>query len=189
MPKAGAEPIRKAALINATISTVGQAGSLDVTVARIARAAGVSAALAHHYFGTKERLFLAAMRYILTRYRDTAAVAIRGVGSPAERLRAVIAANFDPSNFGRETVATWLNFYALALVDDEAARLLRVYHRRLRSNLLYALRPLVGERAEGIATTTGALIDGLYLRAALSGETDAAEAERLALDYLERVMQ
>ena len=42
MPKLGAEPIRKAALINATIFEVGRAGSLDVTVAQIARRAGMS---------------------------------------------------------------------------------------------------------------------------------------------------
>ena len=32
MPKVGAEPLRKAALIDATISAVGRAGTLDVTV-------------------------------------------------------------------------------------------------------------------------------------------------------------
>ena len=58
MPKLGAEPIRKAALINATIFEVGRAGSLDVTVAQIARRAGMSPALAHHYFGSKDQLFL-----------------------------------------------------------------------------------------------------------------------------------
>ena len=35
MPKLGAEPIRRAALVKATIETVGEAGSLEVTVARI----------------------------------------------------------------------------------------------------------------------------------------------------------
>ncbi len=36
MPKVGAEPIRKAALVRATITEIGRAGSLDVTVAQIA---------------------------------------------------------------------------------------------------------------------------------------------------------
>ena len=66
MPKLGAEPIRRAALVKATIEAVGAAGSLDVTVAQIARRAGMSSALAHHYFGSKEQIFLAAMRSILT---------------------------------------------------------------------------------------------------------------------------
>ncbi|HWL57493.1 MAG TPA: transcriptional regulator BetI [Paracoccus sp. (in: a-proteobacteria)] len=188
MPKLGAEPIRKAALINATIATIGRAGSLDVTVAQIAREAGMSTALAHHYFGSKERIFLAAMRHILSLYSETTSRELKNVDGPKSRLLAVIRASFDKPNFDRETVAAWLNFYALALVDPEAARLLRVYHHRLRSNLLVALRPLVGAEAEATARTLGALIDGVYLRAALSDETDADAAERLTLDYLEKVL-
>ena len=36
MPKLGMEPIRRAALVKATIEEIGAHGSLDVTVARIA---------------------------------------------------------------------------------------------------------------------------------------------------------
>lgn len=188
MPKLGAEPIRKAALINAAIATIGQAGTLDVTVAQIARAAGMSSGLAHHYFGSKERIFLAAMRHILTQYGLSARQALRGAELPQGRLFAIIHASFDIVNFRRDTVAAWLNFYALALVEPEAARLLRVYHSRLHSNLLTALRPLVGPEAETVSRTLGALIDGLYLRAALSDNIDAAHAEKLILDYLEKVL-
>lgn len=188
MPKLGAEPIRKAALINATILTVGRTGSLDVTVAQIAREAGMSTALAHHYFGSKERMFLAAMRHILSEYRVTTSIALKSVQNSRERLVAIVRASFASLHFEHETIAAWLSFYALALVDSEAARLLGVYHRRLRSNLLVALRPLVGAEAEATARTLGALIDGVYLRAALSDEVDAAAAEKLTLDYLERVL-
>ena len=75
-----------------------------------------------------------------------------------------------------------------AVAHDEAARLLRVYHRRLRSNLMAALRPLVGVAADDIALTLGALIDGLYLRGVLSGEIDGPAAEALILDYLQKVL-
>ena len=68
MPKVGMEPIRKAALVKATITEIGRAGSLDVTVSQIAKRAGMSSALAHHYFGSKEEIFLAAMRHILSLY-------------------------------------------------------------------------------------------------------------------------
>ena len=66
MPKLGMEPIRRDALVKATIAEIGAAQSLDVTVGQIARRAGMSSALAHHYFGGKDQIFLAAMRYILT---------------------------------------------------------------------------------------------------------------------------
>lgn len=188
MPKLGAEPIRKAALINATIATVGRAGSLDVTVAQIAREAGMSTALAHHYFGSKERIFLAAMRHILSEYRVTTLIALKSAGNPRERLDAIVRSSFEESHFERETIAAWLSFYALALVDPEAKRLLGLYHRRLRSNLLVALRPLAGAGAEETARTLGALIDGVYLRAALFNEYDAEAAIGLTLDYLGKVL-
>lgn len=183
MPKVGAEPIRKAALINATIYEVGHAGSLEVTVAQIARRAGMSPALAHHYFGTKEQIFLAAMRYILTIYGKTVLDALPGHG-PQGRVRAIIEASFAPENFQRETVSAWLNFYALALRNPEAARLLRVYHGRLRSNLLVALRPLT-DHPGPIADTLESLIDGVYLRAVLKGgTTDGQVASNIVTQYL-----
>ena len=68
MPKVGMEPIRRDALVRATIAEIGAAGSLDVTVSRIAKRAGMSSALAHHYFGGKDQIFEAAMRQILRDY-------------------------------------------------------------------------------------------------------------------------
>ena len=49
MPKLGMEPIRRAALVKATIAEVGAAASLDVTVSQIAKRAGMSSARARHY--------------------------------------------------------------------------------------------------------------------------------------------
>ena len=67
----------------------------------------------------------------------------------------------------------------------QAKRLLAVYQRRLRSNLLAGLRPLAGDRALQIAEGLGALIDGLYLREVLkSGPPDSAAAVKVARDYL-----
>ncbi|WP_265499618.1 transcriptional regulator BetI [Paracoccus beibuensis] len=187
MPKLGAEPIRKAALINAAIFEVGRAGSLDVTVAQIARRAGMSPALAHHYFGSKEQIFLAAMRYILRTYGQSVRDALPGRG-PRGRLDAIVRASFAPQNFQRETVSAWLNFYALSFVSSDAARLLRIYHCRLRSNLIVALRGL-SDHPEQTADTLGALIDGVYLRTVLTpGPTDADAALTTVLSYLEEAL-
>ena len=47
MPKLGMEPIRRAALVKATIDEIGAVGNLDVTVSNIAKRAGMSSALAN----------------------------------------------------------------------------------------------------------------------------------------------
>ncbi len=185
MPKLGMEPIRKAALVNATISEIGRAGSLDVTVSQIAKRAGMSPALAHHYFGCKEEMFLAAMRHILTLYGAEVRGALTLATGPEERLLAVLHASFSPGNFRREAVSAWLNFWVMAQTVPQARRLLRVYQKRLRSNLMTGLRPLAGARAGAIADGLGALIDGVYLREVLkSGPPDSKAAVDISLNYL-----
>lgn len=190
MPKLGAEPIRRAALVKATIETVGEAGSLEVTVAQIARRAGMSSALAHHYFGSKEQIFLAAMRSILTLYGAEVRGALATATGPEARLRAIVAGSFGVGSFRREVISAWLNFYVLSQTQPEARRLLHVYQRRLRSNLRHELRPLVGARAEAVARGLGALIDGVYIRAALAeGAPDRRYALKIVTEYLERELE
>jgi len=174
------EPIRRRALVKATIEEVGRSGSLDVTVARIARRAGMSSALAHHYFGGKEDIFLASMRHILTVFGAAVRGALATARTPEERVRAIIRASFEAGNFHPHVISAWLNFYVHAECSPEAARLLRVYQRRLHSNLVHALRPLVGDRAGEAAEAIAALIDGVYLRHALR-ERPARPAEAVQL--------
>lgn len=176
MPRVGMEPIRRAALVKATIAEVGQKGSLDVTVAHIAARAGVSSGLAHHYFGGKEDLLFAAMRHIMRLYGTAVRSGLAAAQSPRARLDAIIAASFGPDNFEPRVIAAWLSFYLHAQSNPGARRLLGVYQRRLASNLTHALRPLAGVRADDLASTVAAMIDGLYLRHALRSVPDGQAA-------------
>ncbi|WP_322891461.1 MULTISPECIES: choline-responsive transcriptional repressor BetI [unclassified Yoonia] len=179
MPKLGMEPIRRAALMQATIDEIGAVGNLDVTVSAIAKRAGMSSALAHHYFGGKEQIFLAAMRHVLRVYAAEVREALRRAHGSRARVEAVIRAGFSSGNFQTDVIAAWLNFYVLAQTSEDANRLLRIYQRRLHSNLVHDLRPLIGDRAENAAIRIAGLIDGSYLRQGLArgraGPTDATE--------------
>jgi TetR/AcrR family transcriptional repressor of bet genes len=179
MPKLGMEPIRRAALVKATIDEIGASGSLDVTVSQIAKRAGMSSALAHHYFGGKEQIFLAAMRHTLAVYAAEVRGALAMADTPRERLEAIVRAGFGSSNFRREVIAAWLNFYVLAQTSGEAKRLLTIYQRRLHANLMYNLRPLLGDAAQDSAYRIGGLIDGIYLREALTITKTSSKAATL----------
>ena len=168
MPKLGMEPIRRAALVKATIDEIGAVGNLDVTVSNIAKRAGMSSALAHHYFGGKDQIFLAAMRHTLALYAAEVRAALQGAKGHQQRLEAVIRAGFTSSNFQPEVIAAWLNFYVLAQTSADAHHLLRIYQRRLHSNLMHDLRPMIGGSADGAAARIAGLIDGLYLRQGLA---------------------
>jgi AcrR family transcriptional regulator len=95
------ETARRKDLVEATIHEIGASGSLDVTVGQIARRAGVSPALAFHYFGGKDRLFLAAMRTILSVYGAEVRGALMAARDPRTRLEVLVRASFAPSNFRR----------------------------------------------------------------------------------------
>lgn len=185
MPKIGMEPIRRKALIDATIGEVGRVGSLDVTVGQIAKRAGMSSGLAHHYFGGKEQIFLAAMRHILGQFGAQVRLELKNAQAPFQRLQGIVNASFHEDNFAPEVVAAWLTFYVQAQTSPDARRLLRVYARRLHSNLVYNLRSLSGQ-PEHIAQGMASIIDGFYLRHALQDSLpDRGETKALVMEYLE----
>lgn len=186
MPKLGMEPIRRKELISAAISAIHARGSLDITIRDIASRAGVSQGLAHHYFGSKDRLIVAAMRYLLSQFSAQVRSGLIAAATPRERISAIIRGSLGEDQFRPEVVSAWLVFYVHAQESAEARQLLSVYTRRLRSNLIYALRPLAGDRARFLAEGIAALIDGIYIRHALSGDRQRfREGQRLVEDYVD----
>ncbi|MGR3659810.1 MAG: choline-binding transcriptional repressor BetI [Paracoccaceae bacterium] len=187
MPKVGQEPARRAALVSAAISEIGQAGSLDVTVGQIAKRAGMSTALAHYYFDSKNAIFLAAMRHILREFGASVRLQSLSANSAAERLIAIVDASLSEEQFSDEIVSAWLVFYVQAQKSSDAARLLRVYARRMHSNLTFHLKAyLPAARAELVAQGMAAMIDGIYIRHALQNSAPSLSVSRkLVTDYLE----
>lgn len=186
MPKVGMEPVRRKALVDAAMRVIGDHGSLTVTMSEIAKQAGVSPALAHHYFGSKEQLLIETVRAHLQRLRDSVVTALRAARTPREKLSAVIRVSFQADQFAPETIAAWLAFYAEAQRSEETRRFLVIYARRLHSNLVANLKPLCpAEDAERIAEGAAAMIDGLYIRQSLRSAPISIEASiALTEDYL-----
>lgn len=187
MPKVGMEPVRKMAMIHATIAEIGEAGTLDVTVSKIAKRAGMSSALAHHYFGSKEKIFIAAMRHVLNIYGQTVRAQLALAATPVERIRAIIDSSFDSNQFERDIVAAWLTFYQHSMRSPDTRRLLNVYSRRLHANLTFNLKQIFdSETAEEVAQGLASLIDGFYVRAALQEAVpNRQRIKAMVNDYLE----
>lgn len=185
------EPVRRKALIDAAVSVIGERGSLDVTMSQIAGRAGVSAALAHHYFGAKDELLQATMRHLLAELGSDARAALAAAQGPRQRLTAIVAVNFSEQQFRPETIAAWLAFYVEAQKTPALRRLLRIYARRLHANLMSGLSQLMERSAaERAAEAIAALIDGLYIRRALKdGTPNAASAIALVEDFIETRLQ
>ena len=185
MAKTETETERRRALTAAAIEAVGAQGSMDVTMADIAARAGVSPALAHHYFGSKQDLMTASVRALLAELRADTVIALRNARTPRGRVSAIVQVSFSAKQFSGDIVAAWLAFYVEAQRNAALSRLLRIYGRRLHSNLVSGLKPLVGEYEAGrIVEGAAAMIDGLYIRRALGSGGTPADPIQLVEDHV-----
>ena len=177
MPKIGIAPVRRRAFVEAAIRSIHDRGFVDVTTGDVAREAGLSQGLVHHYFGSKSALIIATMQYLLIEFGAGIRERLRGATSPRERLSAIVDGSFCADQLRPEVISAWLTFYVQAHTEPEVRRLLQIYARRLISNLRHAYRRLpTRESAEVAAESTAAMIDGLWLRRVLGDAEPCGES-------------
>ncbi|WP_125781336.1 transcriptional regulator BetI [Pseudoalteromonas rubra] len=192
MPKVGMEPVRRQQLIEATLQSVAELGLQATTINSISKKAGMSSGIISHYFGGKQGLIEATVRYLLSSLQRSLLHKTAQGCSPKQRLMFIVEANFAVVQQQRDTTRTWLSFWAHSMHDAQLHRLQRVNARRLYSNLLYSFKQLMapGEAREA-AELSAAMIDGLWLRAVLSKADDAQfdSAQDLAKRYIQSLIQ
>jgi len=180
--RADRDPERRRQLIQVTIDSLAQVGYVGSTLAEIAERAGVSPALVLHYFGDKDGLLEAAFRALAARVAEQVRVRLARSHTPRSRIQAVIDASLAPIEFEQRTGSAWLAFWGQVLHVPRLKRVQTVYQRRMLSNLRFALRQLVAaEEARTLAAMIAAMIDGVWLRAALSAWTEADSESARAL--------
>jgi betaine-aldehyde dehydrogenase len=158
------------------------------TLAQIASRAGVSAGLVAHYFGDKDGLLEAAFRALSRRVGDGVRARLRLARTPRGRIQAVIDANLAPQEFNQRSSYAWLAFWGQLLHVERLKRVQTAYQRRMLSNLRHALRQLLpADEAHSLAAMIAAMIDGVWLRAALSSwrEADSESARALLTAFVE----
>ncbi|MDR3672726.1 MAG: TetR/AcrR family transcriptional regulator [Holophaga sp.] len=81
--------------MRAAISEFAEQGEAGARTDAIAHAAGVNKALIHYYFGTKERLYGAALEAVFQNLAEQHLQILNGPGSEGERLLRYFIAHFD----------------------------------------------------------------------------------------------
>lgn len=182
MPIVGVKDTRKQQLIDATMESIAELGLHNTTIVSISRRAGMSSGIISHYFGGKQGLIEAALRYLLEQLgKELRERMARTDGSPEQRLKCIVESNF--SEFQRSDLAakTWLSFWSGSMHEPGLQRLQQINDARLYSNLRYAFAlRLPPQAATEAARQMAAMIDGFWLRSALSRDSQggfgAAEA-------------
>ncbi|MCC8378864.1 transcriptional regulator BetI [Xenorhabdus stockiae] len=193
MPKVGIQSIRKQQLIDATLAVINEVGMQEASIAQIAKKAGVSNGIISHYFKDKNKLLEAAMRHLLHQLQMAVARRLRLLdnATPLHRLKAIIEGNFDTSQINSAAMKTWLAFWASSMHQPSLYRLQQVNERRLYSNICVEFnRALPRREAQLAAQGLAALIDGIWLRSALSSKPfDVESAFTITFDYIEQKLR
>ncbi len=173
--------IRRKELRRAAFDVLQTEGLAGATLEKVAARAGASKGIVLHYFANKQELFEQVMREANAALRGVVVARMEKSRSAKERLEAVIAPNFDPKFFQPLVCQAWLSLCAELPREPALARIQRVIHSRMDSNLKSALREVVSKSdVESIALGISSLIDGLWLRngvAAGGVSADQAAAE------------
>jgi AcrR family transcriptional regulator len=150
------EPDTRARIAAAARAMFAERGFDRTSVRAVAAAAEVDPALVHHYFGTKQRLFLEAVDFPIDVFRAVEAVHAGDVERLGERL-----VRFALRLWGNpEVLPRLLGVLRSAVTDDEAARMLGVLFtrqgpvqlvRRLGSDQPELRAELVGTQLVGLA--------------------------------------
>ena len=123
----GGDSGTREAILAAARSRFGDYGYDGATIRGIAADAGVDAALVHHFFGTKERLFAAAMRLPLIPGEVVAAALAPGAREPdrglGEHLLRTVLGAWDVA----EMRSTFLGLLRSAVTSEQAAGMLREF--------------------------------------------------------------
>jgi betaine-aldehyde dehydrogenase len=182
------EDARRRQLVDVTIDSLAEVGFVGTTLAQIAARAEVSPGLVAHYFDDKDGLLEAAFRSLARRVGSQVRTRLRRVSTARGRIQAIIDANLAPEEFDQRTGTAWLAFWGQVLHLPRLKRIQSAYQRRMLSNLRSSLKELVPpDEAQRLAAMIAAMIDGVWLRAALSGwrEADSESARALLTAFVD----
>ncbi|WP_373506335.1 TetR family transcriptional regulator C-terminal domain-containing protein [Aestuariivirga sp.] len=167
--------VRRQQLIDSTIRILGQKGYAALTIADVARSAGLSTGIVIFHFNSKDELLSAVLRFLAEEYRQHWENALEASGpDPADRLRALLTADFDRAVYTPEKLAAWIAFWGetqgrptydqiCSGPDAERQRATLLLCETLVAEGRYGLDPTVVMRA------LEALCDGMWFGVAADG--------------------
>jgi AcrR family transcriptional regulator len=114
-PRKASRASRREQLIEATIETLATFGLSRTTLTEVAGAAGLSHGLVNFHFQSKEKLLVETLLYLAEEYRENWTRALAAAGpTPAERLDALIRADYEPAVSAPSRLKAWCAFWGEA---------------------------------------------------------------------------
>jgi AcrR family transcriptional regulator len=110
---------RRSQILECTCSVIARDGAEGLRMAAVAREAGVSSALLHYYFATREDLIRLAFEYHETRETARGEARLAGIPDPLARVRDVLVRELTDDEVVREGWVLWSEMGRTAIFRDD----------------------------------------------------------------------
>ena len=174
--------LRRRQLIEATIDSLARSGHSQTTMAMVAEGAGLSQGIVNFHFDSKEKLLIETLRHLSDEYRAHWRDALKRAGpSAAEKLRALVAADFDRKVCTQRKLAAWCAFWGEAKSRPTYKEYCGANDREYQATVVDLCRALAakGQSPERLARGLVCALEGLWLNRMMSPK-DLARAEARA---------
>jgi AcrR family transcriptional regulator len=182
--------VRREEILAAAVGQVRERGLAATRVIDVARALGVSKALVHYHFDSKEKLLAATFAYAALRDLDSLAQAQSSGGTALERLWAVLDV-YAPSGDASGWVL-WIDGWAAALRDEHLRTVLRDLDHRWKDSIAAVIGDGVrsGEFScadpDGATSRITAMLDGFAVEQVVRTGSSAQRSRAWVRSQVER---
>ena len=170
---------RVVAILEAACRVVVREGAHGLRMASVAEEAGVSKALVHYYFSTRQELLRSAFAFSESRLEQLVEEEIAGLRTGAERLERALLVSIDADTPISEQRALWNEVWSSLRFDDELRPLVERWYRTWLDRLI---RLLEDGQADG---TVPQSVDAPAAGARLAAGADGVDS-MLYLGLLDR---
>jgi TetR/AcrR family transcriptional repressor of bet genes len=182
-------------LITATLNSIAKHGFADTTLARVSAGAGLSRGIVNFHFRSKDALFLEVLKFLSREYQENWSRAFDGAGpSAAEKLEAVLMADFEPPTINLNRIAAWFAFYGEAKSRPTYMKACSEIDRVTFDNMVELCRTIIEEAGypnldqNSVADGLGSMVEGLWLDFLISPQdSNPASSKQTISTYLRAI--
>jgi AcrR family transcriptional regulator len=183
--------MRRLQIIEATRRVVLRKGYHRVTTQDIAKEAGVSAGIPHHYFSSLDAILFVTLEHVAEEMRQFIVDRMARAVDPRSKIEAYVLGESPRHQLIREGWLVWLEYWADAIRDPRLADFHRRRYDWWRERLTLIITEGVADGSfrpvelDDIVCHLIGLVDGLSIQASLhDAKISSADFERIVLDFV-----
>jgi AcrR family transcriptional regulator len=185
---------RQQQLIEATIDSLAKRGYSDTTLANVADGAGLSRGIVNFHFESKEKLLVSTLQYMSDEYAGHWNAALEKAGpAPAQKLWALVNADFDRRICTKRKLAAWCAFWGESKSRPTYQALCGATDMNYQNTVVDLCTQLKAEAGydydpELMALGICSMMEGLWFRLMMSDGLTRERALAAAIEYVAAVV-